>query len=354
MLEVINFKNKRLFLLDQRKLPEQLKYVVIRDYEETAMAIKDMVVRGAPAIGITGVYGYCLGCIERGFNKIDLLKQMSKVKQKLLNSRPTAVNLRWALDKMEGEFNGLQDKDIKQNKIYEKLVEAAHNLKKSEIEGNRRIGQHGAELLKNISREKGKLTVLTHCNAGALATGGWGTALGIIHSAFNEGLIKMVYVDETRPRLQGAKLTCFELKRENIPHTLICDSMSGLLMSQKKLDAVIVGADRIAANGDVANKIGTYIIAVLAHRHNLPFYVAAPKSTFDFKTPSGEDIEIEQRSEEEVLFVGKESISPKGTKAENPAFDVTPHEIVTAYITEEGTMKTTRIDRRMRQWEQEE
>ncbi len=337
-LKIISFENDRLILLDQRKLPHRVCYVRIKNSEETSDAIKDMVARGAPLIGITSCYGYALGCIEEVFaSNADLIKHMDMVKQRLLNSRPTAVNLKWALDKMEGKFNSL--KGLTQNEIFKGLVDTADNLKESEIQANEKMGEYGAKLLKKISRKKGKLNILSHCNAGALATGGWGTALGVIRSAFNKGIVKMVYVDETRPRLQGARLTCFELKEAGIPYTLICDNMSGLLMRQKRIDVAIVGADRIASNGDVANKIGTYMVAVLAKYHRIPFYVAAPESTFDFNTPEGDNIEIETRDEEEVLFIGKERISPQETRVENLAFDITPQKFVAAYITEKGVIK---------------
>ncbi|MFC2091318.1 S-methyl-5-thioribose-1-phosphate isomerase [Elusimicrobiota bacterium] len=337
-MKIIGFENKKLFLLDQRKLPDKISYLKIKDSKGTASAIRNMVVRGAPAIGITAAYGYCLGSIEKKFKEhSDLVKYIKNVKKELLSTRPTAVNLKWALDRMESEFNNI--KNVDQKKIFVLLEEAANKIKSSEIEANTKIGEYGADILQNIAKKKKKLCVLTHCNAGELATGGWGTALGVIRSAFKKDLIDTVFVDETRPRFQGARLTCFELKNERIPHRLICDNMAGLLMSKGRVDVVIVGADRIVQNGDVANKIGTYMVAVLANRHDIPFYVAAPKSTFDMDVKEGSDIDIEVRSETEVLYIGGHRISPKGTIAMNPAFDVTPHELVTGYITENGVIK---------------
>jgi methylthioribose-1-phosphate isomerase len=336
MKDIIAFRDRTLLVLDQRKLPEAEEYLEIKNSSEAAGAIRDMAVRGAPAIGIAGAYGYCLGSLEKEFRSMDDLKRhMKDVKQRLLATRPTAVNLKWALDKMEKELDSAADVESARKK----LIETADSIKDSEIDANMKIGECGAKLLKDLSAVKEKLSVLTHCNAGALATGGWGTALGVIKQAFGQGIIERVYVDETRPRLQGARLTCYELKKENIPHTLICDNMSGFLMARNRIDAVIVGADRIAANGDVANKIGTYTVAVLSDRHHVPFFVAAPESTFDLDTPSGDDIEIEERPEEEVLNIFCSPIAPEDTDAINPAFDITPHALVTAYITEKGALR---------------
>ncbi len=338
MKEIINFKNSSLILLDQRFLPHKMTYARIKNVKAAAAAIKNMIVRGAPAIGIAAAYGYCLGCVEKEYSDIKLLKQyMSNVKEELLASRPTAVNLKWALDKMHEKLNSLDE--TSQQRIYERLIEAADKIKNNEIEANKMMGRFGAKVFKRISRKKGKLSILTHCNAGALATGGWGTAVGVIRSAFEENIVKMVYADETRPRLQGARLTCFELKDSEIPYTLICDNMAGFFMKQKKIDVVIVGADRIALNGDVANKIGTYSVAVLAKHHKIPFYVAAPKSTFDFNTLVGDDIEIETRPDKEVTVIGNEKICPDDTSVMNPAFDITPCKYITSYITEEGVIK---------------
>lgn len=325
-------------LLDQRRLPEKTCYKRLKSSGSVSSAIKNMVVRGAPAIGIAAGYGYCLGSIEKIFTDTrELSEHMKKVKMDLLDSRPTAVNLRWSLDIMEKKFNSI--KGMPQEELFAELLDTANTIKDSQMESDMKMGKYGIKLLKKISRRKGKLNILTHCNAGALATGGLGTALGVIRAAYDEGIVRMVYADETRPRLQGARLTCFELKEAGIPYTLICDNMSGLLMSQKRIDVVIVGADRIALNGDVANKIGTYMVAVLAKQHRIPFYVAAPKSTFDYSTPVGENIEIEKRPDDEVLVIGNELISAEGTKVENPAFDITPYKFIKAYITEYGVLK---------------
>ncbi|MFH1414762.1 MAG: S-methyl-5-thioribose-1-phosphate isomerase [Elusimicrobiota bacterium] len=337
MLDIILFKDNVLLLLDQRKIPGEVSQVSIENSDEAADAITNMTVRGAPAIGIAAAYGYCLGCIEAADMERSLLPgHMREVKSKLQAARPTAVNLRWALDRMEEKYVSLEEKET--DEIIAGLVGAADNIKETEIQANIDMGRYGAQMLEELSGKKGKLNILTHCNAGALATGGWGTALGVIRAAFEKGIVGMVYADETRPRLQGARLTCFELKEAGIPYTLITDNMSGMLMKEGEIDAAIVGADRIAANGDVANKIGTYMVAVLAKENSLPFYVAAPRSTFDFNTPSGDDIEIEDRDVEEVIYMGKERICPEGTKAVNPAFDVTEHRLITAYITEKGVI----------------
>jgi len=336
--DIVSFNRGRLILLDQRELPHKVKYVRIANSGKTAEAISRMVVRGAPAIGIAAAFGYVLGVNERQFNSEEQLdSHMEGVRDRLIAARPTAVNLKWAVDRMKSVYGGLQG--LAQDVKYEKLLREAERIRSSEIEANRRMGNYGADELTGIFNEKGQLRLMTHCNAGALATGGWGTALGVIRSAFGRGMVKKVFVDETRPRLQGARLTCYELSRESIPYTLISDNMSGFFMSRNMIDAVIVGADRIAANGDVANKIGTYMVAVLAHRHGIPFYIAAPESTFDFSTESGRDIQIEYRDVSEILYVNGKPIAPAGTKAENPAFDITPTGLVTAYITGKGVIK---------------
>jgi methylthioribose-1-phosphate isomerase len=333
MDNIINFKGLKLVLLDQRKLPFKISYKELKDSSQTA-------VRGAPAIGITAAYGYYLGSMEKEFKDFKSLKiYMERVGEKLLSSRPTAVNLKWALN--------LMGKTLKENpglpvdKIRDNLLERAEYIKERELAANKKIGEYGASEFEKISAGKNKLKVLTHCNAGALATGGWGTALGVIRSAFNRGLVKEVYADETRPRMQGAKLTCFELKEEGIPYKLITDGMAGYFMSRGEIDTVVVGADRIALNGDVANKIGTSMVAIAADYYNVPFYVAAPVSTFDFNCLTGGDIVIEERSHEEVLVINKKKISPEGTKTSNPAFDITKKSLIKGYITEKGVVKST-------------
>ena len=302
-VEPIRWKGDRLELLDQRALPDKTVYVTCRTAEQVAKAIRDMVVRGAPAIGCAAAFGVVLG------------KGSAKAHKVLRASRPTAVNLFWALDRMrlaadlEAEAKAIYDEDIA---------------------ANRAIGELGAKLIKERAR------VMTHCNAGALATAGYGTALGVIRSA--KGKKISVIANETRPYLQGARLTAWEMVQEKIPCTLITDNMAGHLISRGEVDLVIVGADRIAANGDTANKIGTYALAVMAKRHNIPFYVAAPLSTFDAKIPDGSHIPIEERSADEVTGYRKLRWAPKGVSVRNPAFDVTPAELVTGIICERGVV----------------
>ncbi|MBZ4650906.1 S-methyl-5-thioribose-1-phosphate isomerase [Thermosipho sp. (in: thermotogales)] len=318
-----------LILIDQRKIPLVEEYVSCKSYKEVAVAIKDMVVRGAPAIGASAAFGYVLGAREmfvEDFNAF--VKKMEEVKEVLANTRPTAVNLFWALNRMEDSLK----KYGKIEGVLEYLEEEAMNIAKEDIEVNKAIGRYGAELLKDGD------TVLTHCNAGALATVDYGTALGVIRAAVEQGKKIKVFADETRPYLQGARLTAWELMKDGIDVTLISDNMSGWSMKLGKINAVIVGADRVAANGDVANKIGTYMVAVLAKRHGIPFYVAAPTSTIDLNTKTGKDIPIEERKHTEVTHCGGRQIAPDGVKVFNPAFDVTDAELVTAIITEKGVV----------------
>lgn len=308
------WKGDHLLLLDQRKLPSQEVWLRLETYEEVAKAIKEMAVRGAPAIGCTAAYGFVLG-VKKGENP-------QKVYETLKNTRPTAYNLFWALDRMV--------KALKEGKDIE---EEAKAIEREDYEANKRIGEFGKELIPQKAR------ILTHCNTGALATAGWGTALGVIRSAHYSGKEIFVWVDETRPYLQGARLTAWELLKENIPHKVITDSTAGFLMKKGAVDLVIVGADRITARGDVANKIGTYTLAVLCKEHNIPFYVAAPTSTIDPTIEKGEDIPIEERSEEEVKTCGGCLIAPKDSSALHLAFDVTPAQLITAIITERGVFK---------------
>jgi methylthioribose-1-phosphate isomerase len=300
-VEPIRWRGDRLELLDQRLLPDKKVYVTCRTAEQVARAIKDMVVRGAPAIGCAAAFGVALG------------KGSAKAYAVLAKSRPTAVNLFWALDRMKGA----KDLEAEALAIYEEDVAA-----------NRAMGEIGAKLIAERSR------IMTHCNAGALATAGYGTALGVIRSAKDKKI--SVIANETRPYLQGARLTAWEMVQEEIPCTLITDSMAGHMMSRGDVDVVIVGADRIAANGDVANKIGTYALAVMAKRHGIPFYVAAPLSTFDAKIPDGSHIPIEERPADEVLGYRQHRWAPKGVSVRNPAFDVTPAELITGIICEKG------------------
>ncbi|WP_068346645.1 S-methyl-5-thioribose-1-phosphate isomerase [Kosmotoga arenicorallina] len=317
--------------IDQRKLPLEEVYVKCTNHFDTFTAIKDMIVRGAPAIGASAAFGYVLGAKEfRGeLGSEKGIDHMKKVKEKLASSRPTAVNLFWALERMHKTFleNASSDNTI------DILEKEALAIAFEDIEVNMAIGRNGSELLRDGD------TVLTHCNAGALATVDYGTALGVIRAAVEAGKRISVFADETRPYLQGARLTAWELMKDGIDVTLISDNMAGWVMSQGKIDAVVVGADRIAANGDVANKIGTYSVAVLAQRHGIPFYVAAPLSTIDLSTPTGKEIPIEERSHKEITHVQGIQVAPHNVKCYNPAFDVTPWNLVTGIITEKGVVR---------------
>nr|MBO2494416.1 S-methyl-5-thioribose-1-phosphate isomerase [Clostridia bacterium] len=327
----IEWKNDRLCLLDQTLLPHQKKYVECYTYSDVARAIKEMIVRGAPAIGVSAAYGMVLGAAEyKGDDVEGFIKHLEKVSELLKGTRPTAVNLFWAIERMlKVAYNNRQAsvEDIK-----DLLLKEADRMAQEDVETNRRIGYFGQQLLQDGA------VVLTHCNAGALATVGYGTALGVIRAAREVGKNISVYADETRPYLQGARLTAWELMEEGIPVTLITDSMAGYFMKKGIISAVIVGADRIAANGDVANKIGTYTLAVLAKENRVPFYVAAPLSTLDLSIESGDDIPIEERDEREVTHIGGVRIAPYGVKVANPAFDVTPNQYVTAIITDAGVV----------------
>lgn len=311
-------------LLDQRLLPAEEHWIPVRTPEATSTAIRDMVVRGAPAIGLTAAYGIVLGAQELGSEAS--APAMEHALNKLAASRPTAVNLHWAIERMREVLDGRHDN------VIEALFDEATRIRDEDIAANRRMGALGAPLLPAGA-------VLTHCNTGSLATAGYGTALGVIRAACEAGHITQVLVDETRPYLQGARLTMWELMREGLPATLVTDNMAAALMRTGRVQSVIVGADRIAANGDTANKIGTYGLAVLARHHNIPFFVAAPVSTVDLATKSGEDIEIEERSAEEVVQVRETRIAPEGANALHPAFDVTPAELITAIITEKGVCR---------------
>lgn len=310
-VEPIRWRGDALELLDQRLLPREVHYVVCRDAAEVARAIRDMVVRGAPAIGVTAAYGLALASLRGD----DLDAAAAELRQ----TRPTAVNLMWAIDRMLGARGG-------------DLVAEANDIYREDIEACRRIGRFGADLLGASS------TVLTHCNAGALATAGYGTALGVVRAAVEAGKRVAVFADETRPYLQGARLTAWELQHDGIDVTLITDNMSGHFFQQGQFDAVIVGADRIAANGDAANKIGTYTVAVLAHAHGVPFYIAAPMSTIDPDCANGTLIPIEERSAAEVTSFGGKEIAPEGISVRHPAFDVTPARLITAIITDRGVL----------------
>jgi len=328
--ETIRWKNGKVELIDQRALPGRVRYVKCATARDIYTAIKNMTVRGAPAIGVAGAYGIYLGVAGSAAKSYgSFSRQIDKTVKFLDSARPTARNLLWALERMRGVAEANRHRPL--SGIKKILLAEAHAIRKEDIRMCRSIGRHGRDLIKNGSN------VLTHCNAGGLATAGYGTALGVIFSSKNK--IKRVFVDETRPVLQGARLTAWELTEAGVPAVLICDNMAASLMAKKEIDAVVVGADRIAANGDTANKIGTYGLAVLAAYHGVPFYVAAPASTFDLATASGRGIPIEERSPEEVRTVGQSRITVKDMPVKNPAFDVTPAKLITAIITERGVIK---------------
>ncbi len=335
MLETIRWLSDEecLELLDQTKLPIEVVYIKCFDHHQVAYAIKGMAVRGAPAIGAAAAYGLVLAAGQiMSHTKEEFLAQLEMAARELAATRPTAVNLSWALtlllQKVHSSPAGAP------TVLKGLLLEEAHTIFKEDILGNRKIGQYGQELVPQNGN------ILTHCNAGALATAGYGTALGVVRAAHAAGKNISVYAGETRPLLQGARLTTLELVQENIPVTLITDNMAGFLMAKKKVDLVIVGADRIASNGDVANKIGTYGLAVMAKMHNIPFYVAAPFSTVDLGLKNGSEIPIEERDQREVTHHGGHLLTPTGIKVWNPAFDVTPHNLITAIVTDRGIVQT--------------
>ncbi len=335
--DTLRWRDGKFELLDQRALPDRCVYLALESAQTVAEAIRSMVVRGAPAIGCAAAYGIALEALRlQNRPAAELASGMERAFQVLAGSRPTAVNLFWALERMRVRMRGARDSSHAE--IAEALLKEANAIVAEDVRLNRALGSHGSTLLKDGAR------VLTHCNAGALATAGHGTALGVIRSAVEGGKKISVIVDETRPFLQGARLTAWELQQDAIPVTLIADNAAGFLMSRGEIDAVIVGADRVAANGDVANKIGTYSVAVLARRHAIPFYVACPLSTIDRKIASGPDIPIEERSPDEVTGFGSMRWAPPEVKARNPVFDVTPADLVTALITEKGV--TAAPDRR--------
>ena len=330
--KTIEWKDDKVFMIDQRKLPLEETYVECSDYKQVADAIRSMVIRGAPAIGVAAAMGVALGALGIDTKSYETFaEKINTICEKLRETRPTAVNLSWALTRMKEKIAANRSLSIEE--IKSRLREEAIRIACEDIAINRAMGKEGATLI-----ESGQ-TLLTHCNAGALATAGYGTALGVFYAAQEEGKIFEVLVDETRPFLQGARLTAWELNRHGIPLTLITDNMAGTLMREQKVNAVFVGADRIAANGDVANKVGTYSVAILARYHEIPFYVVAPLSTIDLNTPTGKQIPIEERSTEEVTNFYRQRVAPDGIKVRNPAFDVTPHELVTAIVTEKGIVR---------------
>jgi len=326
----LEWRNNELIILDQTRLPQEEVYMETTDYREVAESIKRLAIRGAPAIGVAAAYGVALGALRiRAKTKAEFLSELKKAIQTLWDSRPTARNLSWAIERMERVAQA--GKDAEQIKIA--LIDEALKIHQEQMESDKKLAELGTTLIKEND------TILTHCNTGALATGGYGTALGVIKKSFEQGKKIQVIATETRPLLQGARLTACELKKAGIPFTLITDSMAGSFMRLGKINAVIVGADRIAKNGDTANKIGTYTLAVLAKEHELPFYVAAPTNTIDLSIASGDQIVIEQRKPKEVTTFQGACSAPECINVANPAFDVTPHQYITAIITEKGIFR---------------
>jgi methylthioribose-1-phosphate isomerase len=344
----VKWSDEGVLMLDQRLLPTEEVWLTLKTYDEVAAGIKDMVVRGAPAIGVSAAYGIALGAKSFvGTTVADLEDELEYISDVLAKTRPTAVNLFWGIERMNRTFQTAKAEGKSVSEIKEILKADAIAIHDEDIEAQRLIAQFGGELLADGD------TVLTHCNAGALATGGvWGTALGVIRGAVDQGKAISVIADETRPYLQGARLTAWELMEDDIPVTLITDNMSGHIMKRGDIHAVVVGSDRIAANGDVANKIGTYMVAVLAKRHGIPFYVAAPLSTVDLNTPTGDEIPIEERDRTEVTHVKNIQLAPDGVGITNYAFDVTPNDLVTAIITEKGVARAPYTESLKAQFEQ--
>jgi len=348
MIPTLAWTPEVLRFLDQTKLPLEESYVLASTYEQVAQAIVTMVVRGAPAIGVSAAYGIALGALRTtAVTPQEFSAEFDRICARLAGTRPTAVNLFWAIDRMKLLFAGLLAEGATLEAMQEKILAEAHAMYEEDIAACKAMGAFGAALLPeegagapaDRSSSAGWIGVLTHCNAGALATCGYGTALGVIRSAVEAGKRIHVYADETRPFLQGARLTAWELMADHIPTTVICDNMAASLMRQGFIQAVVVGADRIAANGDVANKIGTYNVAILAKEHEIPFYVAAPWSTIDLATATGDSIPIEERPAVEVTHHGGKQLTPNGVGIRNPAFDVTPARYVTAIVTERGVLR---------------
>jgi methylthioribose-1-phosphate isomerase len=329
MIQTLEWTDSGVRFIDQTKLPTEEVYVNCTTHQQVADVIRNMVVRGAPAIGVAAAMGIALGVKNsKAENGADLKKDLDQICDIIRQTRPTAVNLFWAIRRMQEKFEALRVRSVDQ--IKQALIEESQRMHAEDIAANQAMGRHGAALMPVSGG------VLTHCNAGALATAGYGTALGVIRAAVEQGKKIHVYADETRPFLQGSRLTAWELMKDGIPTTVISDNMAGAMMKQGKIGAIVVGADRIAANGDVANKIGTYTVAVLAKEHGIPFYVAAPISTVDLDMPDGSRIPIEQRNPREVTHIAGRQMVPDGVEIENPAFDVTPAKYVTAIITERG------------------
>jgi len=334
MIKTVEWTKDGVRMLDQRLLPSEEKYLMLRSYDEVAEAIQKMVVRGAPAIGVSAALGIALGASQSvGTSVADLEDDLDYICDVMARTRPTAVNLFWAIERMRSAFE--RAKSLRNvEEVKKALVSEALAIFEEDITANRAIGQHGAALIPDGA------TVLTHCNAGALATAGdYGTALGVIRGARDAGKRVAVIADETRPFLQGLRLTAWELAKDEIPVTVITDNMAGHVMKSGKVDVVVVGADRIAANGDTANKIGTYMVAVLAREHHIPFYVAAPLTTLDLTLSSGERIPIEERDPVEVTHIRDQQLGPDGINVHNPAFDVTPNHLITAIVTDRGVAR---------------
>ena len=329
MIQTLEWTDSGVRFIDQTKLPTEEVYVNCTTHQQVADVIRNMVVRGAPAIGVAAAMGIALGVQNsKTENSSDLKQELDRICEIIGQTRPTAVNLFWAIRRMQAKFETLRTRPAPQ--IKQALVEEAQRMHAEDIAANQAMGRHGATLMPASGG------VLTHCNAGALATAGYGTALGVIRAAVEQGKKIHVYADETRPFLQGSRLTAWELMKDGIPTTVISDNMAGAMMNQGKIGAIVVGADRIAANGDVANKIGTYTVAILAKEHGIPFYVAAPISTVDLETADGSKIPIEQRNAREITHIAGKQMVPDGVQVENPAFDVTPAKYVAAIITERG------------------
>lgn len=331
-IKTIEFKDDILYLIDQRKLPISHEIFQCKDYRDVDFAISDMVVRGAPAIGVAAAYGVVLAAKEFKDEEKDVFfRKMDEALDILNESRPTAVNLMWAISRMRNLIK--ENKDLSTEELYNKIKEEADRVYDEDIQTNKAMAKHGNEIIKENA------TILTHCNTGALATAGYGTALGVIREAHYTGKNIFVYADETRPRLQGGKLTAWELVQEGIPSKLIADNVAATLIRDGKIDVILVGADRIATNGDTANKIGTFMLSVIAKEYKVPFYIVAPTSTIDFDIETGEQIEIEERDASEVTHVEDIRVAPEGIEVYNPAFDVTPWQNITGIITEKGIIR---------------
>ncbi|HZC22423.1 MAG TPA: S-methyl-5-thioribose-1-phosphate isomerase [Candidatus Binatia bacterium] len=337
MIQTLEWTDQGVRFIDQTKLPTEEVYVTCTTHEQVADVIRNMVVRGAPAIGVAAAMGVALGAKNsKAESAGDLKRDLDAICDLIGKTRPTAVNLFWAIRRMQDKFERIRIRPVPQ--IKQELIDEARRMHAEDISANQAMGRHGATLMPSSGG------VLTHCNAGALATAGYGTALGVIRAAVEQGKKIQVYADETRPFLQGSRLTAWELMKDGIPTTVISDNMAGVMMKQGKIGAIVVGADRIAANGDVANKIGTYTVAILAKEHGIPFYVAAPLSTVDLACPDGSQIPIEQRNSKEVTHIAGKQMAPDGVQVENPAFDVTPAKYVAAIITDKGIARAPYLD----------